>query len=335
MASRVRWTAGLLLGLALAAGPARAEEHISILCPTWSGFAPVFVAQDLGYFAKLGITVEIRFEDERPNVMAAMARGDIEMDMRTIGEYQGRPRDETTPGIIIGTIDQSTGGDGVVAEGAIATSADLKGKVLASEPNIPARLLLQLDLKKYGMTLKDLSIKDISTADTVPVFSDPSIAAVATFQPFLSQALEKLAQRKPHVLVSSSDYPGIVTDVIIVRQDDLKAHPDKYRKFLGGIYHAIRYFESDRADFIKHAAPHFNLSPAEFEDSIKGSLVYTSYAMAKTALGRPGAPGAMYQTFDTVMQLNLENGAADHKLAADKSIDNTVIASLAPADLGE
>jgi NitT/TauT family transport system substrate-binding protein len=319
----------------LAAGAARAEDKIRILCPTWSGFAPVFVAQDLGYFDKLGITVDIRFEDERPNVMAAMARGDIEMDMRTVGEYQGRPRDETTPGVIIGTIDQSTGGDGVVAEGAIVTSADLKGKVLASEPNIPGRLLLQLDLKKHGLSLSDLSIKEISTADTVPVFADPSIAAVATFQPFLSQTLDKLGQRKPHVLVSSSDYPGIVTDVIIVRQDDLKAHPDKYRKFLAGIYRAVRYFDSDHADFIKRAAPHFNLSPVEFEESIKGSLAYTSYTMAKTALGVPGAPGTMYQTFDTVMQLNLENGAADHTLAPDRSIDNSVIASLAPADLGE
>jgi hypothetical protein len=35
-----------------------------------------------------------------------------------------------------------------------------------------------------------------------------------------------------------------------------------------------------------------------------------------------------------VMQLNLENGAADHDLAADKAIDNSVIAAVAPADLG-
>ena len=48
--------------------------------------------------------------------MAAMARGDIEVDMRTVGEHQGRPRDESTPGIIIGTIDQSLGGDGVIVD---------------------------------------------------------------------------------------------------------------------------------------------------------------------------------------------------------------------------
>jgi NitT/TauT family transport system substrate-binding protein len=328
----------LLLGAAclmLMNASARAEDKIRILCPTWSGYAPVFVAQDLGYFEKLGINVEIRFEDERPNVMAAMARGDIEMDMRTVGEYQGRPRDEATPGIIIGTIDQSVGGDGVLADGSVAGIADLKGKVLASEPNIPGRLLLQLELKKHGLSLSDLKIKEISTADTVPVFADPSIAAVATFQPFLSQALDKLKDRKPHVLVSSSDYPDIVTDVIIVRQDDLKQHPDKYRKFLAALYHAVHAFETDRADFIKRAAPHFNLSDEDFEASIKGSLVYTSYPMVKAALGSPGSPGTLYKTFETVMQLNLENGAADHHLVAEKAIDNSVIAAVAPADLGE
>src|ERR1700753_2276081 len=94
------------MALSMATTAARADEKIRILCPTWSGYAPVFVAQDLGYFKKLGIDVSIKFEDERPNVMAAMDKKEIEMDMRTAGEYQGRPRDENTPGIIIGTIDE-------------------------------------------------------------------------------------------------------------------------------------------------------------------------------------------------------------------------------------
>jgi NitT/TauT family transport system substrate-binding protein len=329
-----RGLAALSLLAALIAGPAEADDTIRILCPTWSGFAPAFVANDLGYFKKLGIEVDIKFEDERPNVMAAMARGDIEMDMRTLGEYQGRPRDETTPGIIIGTIDESLGGDGVIVDGSIKTAADLKGKTVASEPNIPGRLLLQMELKKSGLTLKDVEIKEISTADTVPVYSDTSITAIATFEPFLSQTLDKDATRKPHLLVSSRDYPGLIVDGIIVRQDDLKQNPEKYRKFLIGLYRAIGYFASNRADFIKLAAPHFNLSPKEFEDSIEGSLVYTAYPTVATYLGKPGTPGTIYPVFDTVMQLNLENGAADHHLAADKQIDNSIIGGISPADLG-
>ncbi len=131
----------------------------------------------------------MKFEDDRSNVMAAYARGDIEVDMRTVGEHQGRPRDESTPGIIIGTIDKSVGGDGVIVDGSIKSVADLKGKTIAVEPNIPARLLLQLELKKDGLTLKDLEVKEIATADTVAVFADTSIAAVGTYEPFMSQAI--------------------------------------------------------------------------------------------------------------------------------------------------
>jgi NitT/TauT family transport system substrate-binding protein len=313
---------------------AQADETIRILCPTWSGFAPVFVAADQGYFKKLGLTVDIKFEDERPNVMAAMARGDIEMDMRTIGEYQGRPRGPETPGIIIGTIDQSLGGDGVIAAGTITSAADLKGKIVASEPNIPGRLLLQLALKQAGLSLADLSLKDISTPDTVAVFSDSSIAAVATFQPFMAQALDKLPGRKPHILLSSKDYPGLIVDALIVRQNDLAKSPEKYRKFLIGLYRAIDLFKTNRTEFIASAAPHFDLDPAAFAESIEGSLAYTDFETASGFIGKPGAPGTLYQSFDTVMQLNLENGAADHKLAAAQSIDPSVIAKLSRADLG-
>lgn len=321
------------LGAVLPAVGARAEDRIRILCPTWSGYAPVFVAADLGYFRQLGLTVDMRFDDERPDVMAAMARKDIEMDMRTAGEYQGRPRGPETPGIIIGTIDESLGGDGVLAAGPIADVTALRGKTVASELNIPGRLLLQLELHKHGMTLKDLRMKEIATGDTVAVFADSAVAAVATYQPYLSQALKTDASRNPKEIVSSSTYPGYITDVIIVRQDDLKANPAKYKHFLVGIYKAVAYFRQHPEDFIKRAAPHYNLSPADFKASIEGSLAYTGYAEASAMIGKPGAPGSLYNVFDTVMGLNLENGAADHKLSATASIDPSVMASITEADL--
>jgi NitT/TauT family transport system substrate-binding protein len=312
---------------------ASAKDQIRILCPTWPGFAPVFVAQDLGYFDKLDLDVSIKFEDERPNVMAAMARGDIEMDLRSIGEYQGRPRDENTPGVLIGTIDESVGGDGVVVDGAIQSVADLRGKAVASEPNIPGRLLLQVALKKAGMTLADVKMKEIVTADTVGVFTDPSISAVASFEPFLSQAVKNDTARNPRILISSSQYPGIVVDVIIVRQDDLAQHPAKYRNFLVGLYKAVQYFQTNPDDFVRLAAAHLKLSPKDFRASIDGNLVYTSLDKASQYLGRAGTPGTLFGVFDTVMQLNLENGAADHRLIAAKSIDNSVIGQISDDDL--
>ncbi len=317
----------------LTTAPAMADNTIRILCPTWSGYAPIFVAEDLGYFKAMGIKVDIKFDDERADVMAAMARGDIEMDLRTAGEYQGRPRDENTPGIIIGTIDESLGGDGVIAAGDIKSVADLKGKIVASELNIPGRLLLQLDLKKAGLTLKDVKLKEIATADTIAVFADPSVSAVVSYEPYMSQALKVDAARHPSEIVSSAQYPGYITDVIIVRADDLKANPQKYREFLEGIYKAVAYYNTDPAGFIKLAAPHYDLSPADFKASIDGTLTYTSLADTQGMIGAPGKPGTLYNVFDTLMGLNLENGAADHKLDAANSIDSSVVSTLSASDL--
>jgi NitT/TauT family transport system substrate-binding protein len=307
---------------------AQADENIRILSPTWPGFAPVLVANDLGYFKEEGITIDMKFEDDRSNVMAAYARGDIEVDMRTVGEHQGRPRDADTPGIIIGTIDESLGGDGVIVDETIKTVADMKGKTVAVEPNIPARLLLQLELKKDGMTLKDVDIRDIATADTVAVFADPSVPVVATYEPFMSQAVKNLPDRKGRIMISSKDYPGIIIDVITAREDDLKANPEKYKKFLRGVYRAVDYYKSNPDDFIKLAAPHDNLSEAEVKEILDTSLVYTDYKSASEYIGTAEAPGKLYGIFDTVMELNLENGAADAKLDAKTEIDPSVIPGL-------
>jgi NitT/TauT family transport system substrate-binding protein len=325
-----RYVAGFAFAAAFAGSgaAAKADEKIRILCPTWVGYAPVLVAKDLGYFKEAGIEVELRFEDDRTNVLAAMTKGEIEVDMRTVGEHQGRPREETTPGIIIGVIDESLGGDGVIADGSVDKPADLKGKTVAVEPNIPARLILQMELKKVGLSLKDVKVKDIATADTVAVFADPSVAAVASYEPFLSQAVKNLPDRKPHILASSKTYPGLIIDVITARQDDLKANPAKYEKFLAGIYKAVDYFDKEPEKFIKLAAPHYKLTEDEAKDTIASALKFTTLADAKTYLGKPGAPGKLYEIFDTVMGLNLENGAADKKLSAAQQIDSSVVAKL-------
>lgn len=318
--------AALLAGAQAAA----AADEIRILAPTWLGFAPVHVAQDLGCFEEKDLDVSIRFEDDLTNVMAAMARGDIEVQMRSVGEYQGRPRDKSTPGIIIGTIDESVGGDGVITDEKIQSVADLKGKTIAAEPNIPSRLLLQMELKQAGMTLDDLTVKDIATADTAAVFADDSIAAIATYEPFMSQAIKASGRPGARAMVTSKDYPGLIIDVIIARNDDLAANPDKYARFLGCIYEAVDFIKAEPQKFAEIAAPHFGLTPDEVTEVVETSLGYNDLAEAKAYMGATGERGTLHEVFETVMQLNLENGAAETELVAEEQIDNSVINQVGP-----
>ncbi len=313
----------------LGAEPALAQDaEIRILAPTWVGFAPALVAQDLGCYDEEGVTLDFRFEDDRANVMAAMERGDIDADMRTVGEHQGRPRVPETPGTIVGTIDVSVGGDGVLVDGSIGSVADLKGKIVAIEPNIPARLLLQMELAKAGLSLDDLEMREIATADTIAVMADPSIAAVGTYEPFLSQAQQILTDRAPRVLVSSREEPDIIVDVITVRDAALAENPAKFESLLRCVYRAVDFQRAEPERFAELAAPYYGLTPADVTEIVETSLAYTTYEEAAAFLGTGAEPGKLFGVFDQVMQLNIEFGAADTALVAADEIDNALLDGL-------
>jgi len=101
-----------------------AADKINCVFPFWFGFAPVFVAESEGYFAEEDLTVTTAFDNDRANVLPAMASGSIDCTMRTIGESMSRPRVADTTGTIIGTIDISIGADGVVAGAEIKEVGD-------------------------------------------------------------------------------------------------------------------------------------------------------------------------------------------------------------------
>ena len=193
--------------------PRSGSRTRSPACTRSGSPGPVHLANELGYFREEGIEVEEILDDDMPNGIAAMERGDIDCYLRTVGEYQGLGRRKETQGTIIGTIDLSTGGDGWAADGAIKSVCDLKGKTIAVEPNLPARLILQMALKKdCGLSIKDTNLADIAAADAIGVFADQSVAAVGTYEPVLSQAVTAHAARGAHILASSKDYEDLILD---------------------------------------------------------------------------------------------------------------------------
>jgi NitT/TauT family transport system substrate-binding protein len=144
----------------------------------------------------------------------------------------------------------------------------------------------------------------------------------------MSQAVKNSSRQGAKVLLSSKDFPGIIIDVITARKDDLAANPKKYQSFLKCIYSAIDFSKAEPQKYAELAAPHFGLTPAEVTEILTTSLAYIPLADAKAYLGKPGERGKLHDAFDTVMQLNLENGAADTKLDSNQQIDNSVINAL-------
>ena len=81
--------------LALTVATGRADEAIRILCPTWPGYAPIFVANDLGYFKDLGITVTMNFDDDRSDGLGSVPEaGDADHAVVPLRGHRARQRPE-------------------------------------------------------------------------------------------------------------------------------------------------------------------------------------------------------------------------------------------------
>lgn len=321
-----------LAALALSVGPAddvdaAVGDPNTVTCayPIWVGFGPVHLANELGFFEEEGITVEEILDDDMPNAVAAMERGDIDCYLRTVGEYQGLGRRKDTQGIIIGTIDVSTGGDGWAADASIQSVCDLKGETIAVEPNLPARLLLQEALRREcDLSIRDTNLTDIAAADAVGVFASPDVAAVGTYEPVLSLVVATHQDRGAHIIVSSKDYEDLILDIIMAHTDELAAHPDKYVKFLRGIYRAIDYFYENQDEAIPIIAQHFSITPDEFRDTLP-NFRYTPLDEAREYLGTAENPGRAYDVFRDAMTLNLDFGSSDVELFPEDHITTEII----------
>ena len=306
---------------------AQAADQIRCVFPFWFGFAPVFVAQDQGYFSEEGLEVTTAFDNDRANVLPALVTGSIDCTMRTIGEEMSRPRKADTPGTIIGTIDVSVGADGVVAGPDIKSVDDLIGKTFAGEINHPGTVLVQYALSKKGKSIKDVNMKLIATDDSAAVFEDKSIAAVATWEPMMSSIVKGTSRKGSHVLLSSADYEGLITDVIVVRTDDFKANPEKYAKFLRGIYRAIDLFKKDPDKFIAISAPKFNVPEKEMKDSLPG-LKYTDYEESVAYMPGKDAPGKLKSVFDEFNKVNIALDLQDEALNYSPFVDGSLMPKL-------
>ncbi|MEO0766586.1 MAG: ABC transporter substrate-binding protein [Pseudomonadota bacterium] len=318
--------ASLLSVSPFAATTAQAEDTINCVFPFWFGFAPVMVADKLGYFAEDDLTVTWAFDNDRANVLPALETGAIDCTMRTIGESMARPRTAETTGTIIGTIDISVGADGVVAGPGIETVADLVGKPFAGEINHPGTVMTQFALNEMGKSIKDLDIRLINTDDSIAVFEDDSIAAVATWEPMLSQIVKNTSRTGSKVLLSSADFEGLITDIILVRTDDYTENPDKYASFLRGIYRAIDVYMADPDQFIELSASEFGVPDAEMKEALAG-VRYTTYEETLDYMPADGN-GKLREVFDSFNEINAALDLQDAPLDYAPYIDGSLLPGL-------
>ncbi|HOI40596.1 MAG TPA: ABC transporter substrate-binding protein [Methanobacterium sp.] len=192
--------------------------------------AALLVAKHNKLYEKNGLNVQTVQISAGSNIVDAVASGDLDIGYVGITPtMQGISKG--VPIKVVGAVNLEGSGIVVQPNSTITSPADLIGKNIAS-PGVSSiqQVLLQYELEKYNITLKDVNIISMNVFNIPSSLAARKVDAYISYEPFVSMAPY---QNIGEVLIYSED---IIKDhpccVIITREEYIENHPEKLDKFL-------------------------------------------------------------------------------------------------------
>ena len=189
---------------------------------TWAGYAPLYIAEEKGYFEEAGYDVEIVIMEDESTYGAALVSNSIQ----ALGQVLDRDIiqfDAGAPETYVCTMDCSTGGDGLIATAEIQTVDDLAGKTVALDKSATSYFFFLQVLADSNITEDQINIVEMGNDEAGEAFIAGQVDAAVTWEPALSNCVER---EGGHILVSSAEYPKAIIDVLTVNTNFLAEHPD-------------------------------------------------------------------------------------------------------------
>lgn len=243
---------------------AAAPSKLSLTINSWIGWAPLYLAKEKKLFGNTDLEIT-RVEDTGAR-KSTMISGKVDGYASSVDNF-ALDSSEGVPGKIVLCFDESYGGDGIVAKQSIRDVKDLKGKQIAFQKGLPSHFLLLTLLDKAGISPTDVKQIDLDADKAGAAFTSGKIDSAVTWEPWISKAA---AMADGKILVTTKEYPGLIVDTLVFREQVLKEKKGSVKDILSGWFKALDYWKShkDEADAIM--AKSYGLKVEEFRDMCGG-----------------------------------------------------------------
>jgi NitT/TauT family transport system substrate-binding protein len=251
-------------------------ETIELGYSAWPGWFPLAIADQEGLFEDNGVDVELTFFADYLGSLDAMVAGELDGNTQTLNDTMlgVASGDEQ---VIVVTNDNSTGNDAIIVDESIETVADLEGLTIAAEPGVVDHFLLLQGLEEEGLTEEDIDFRGVATDAAAAGFAAGEFDGVGVFAPFTLQALEREGS---HVLFDSSDFPGTISDHIVVTPELIEQCPGDVQALVDTWYDTLAFMDENPDEAVAIMAEAAELTPEEYAEFDAGTTIFD----AETAL---------------------------------------------------
>ena len=265
----------LIVAVILAVGIASVShaDPLRISMPTWVGNGPLFLAQEKGFYAEEGVEVELSIMDDLVMRFAAYYAGKLDGMSTALAPFIMHSRQDI-PAKMVLLLDDSKGGDGIVANKDIKTVKDLKGKKVAFKESSISEWFIAYLLMQEGLSLKDISIVNMEPGSAGTAFIAGKVDAAVTWEPYLTKGKEA---PHGHMLIDSSQTPGLICDILIFPDRVIEARRDDVQKVCNAVVKAVDYWKNNPDEsnaIMAEAIGGWLKDPKEFAATLTGIRYY-------------------------------------------------------------
>jgi NitT/TauT family transport system substrate-binding protein len=187
-----------------------------------------------------------------------------------------------------------------------------------------SEFFLSVLLRDAGLSEKDLQIVNMKHGDAGAAFVAGKVDAAVTWEPWLSTGK---AAPHGHVLIDSSQTPGLITDVMVFRRDVIEARAREIQGAVSAWHRAVAYWEKNPAEsnaIMARAVGGWLKDPALFADVLTGVRFYDQPANVRF-FGTPQTPGALYRVMQNAMDIASASGRLRGAFAPADLINHTFL----------
>lgn len=261
----VRGSILLLLFVALL-GCQPESDSIRIGSNRWLGYAPIYLADDLGWTAPSGIRLV-----EYPNttgVLRGFRNGMLDAAMLTLDEtllLQDSAAELDLEIILVTNV--SAGADALFARAPLTNLKDLAGQRIGVENTALGAYFLSRVLDQAGLRIDDLQVVSLPVHEQTAAFAAGDVDAVITFASE-GPALESKGARR---IFDSRRLPGEIVDVLVV--DRQRVTREQRRRLRALWFDALRTWQDNRGETDPRLHARLGLTPMALQVTLDGLLM--------------------------------------------------------------
>ncbi|WP_194435380.1 phosphate ABC transporter substrate-binding/OmpA family protein [Vibrio fluminensis] len=251
------------------------SDTVRIGVDSWVGYYPLCSKNFRASLRNEGIrsicddnpSLEERFEQ--------LKKGELDFAVTSVDAYMSLGKDYQFPGSIIAVIDESKGGDALLAwEDSVTSIDDLKNNpairvALATDTpseHLVRSLSVHFDVEQFK-TRGQWLVQADSAEDAAKMLQDKQVDAAVVWEPHVTQSLQTPGIKK---ILGTEDTERLIVDVLLVRRELALDKPELVDTVLQNYFEAIKFYRESPDSLVRELKSTTGLGTADVQAMLEG-----------------------------------------------------------------